>query len=273
MTASQPPADTAEPFGRYGPSYRTAPLRALIRLGVSRGMITKTIRNLWVRLDGRIVDCEVSGILYRLDVLDNVTDMKVLMSSKTYDKKEIHHLTNACHNSIFVDVGANTGYYSLSLLKRGALKVVAIEPNPKTLERLRFNMAINGWLSSSCVVPEGVGPSGTLDFYLHPGLGSASFIPSPESSGTISVDTRPLTEILASLGISKTNGMKIDVEGFEDRALVPFLGDCRHEDLPETIVLETCNSDHWLEDPVHHLNRNGYHEVAHTRANAIYQLA
>lgn len=47
----------------------------------------------------------------------------------------------------FVDIGANTGYYSLIAAKNGVQSVMAYEPNPKYVEMLRESIKI-GWEQS-----------------------------------------------------------------------------------------------------------------------------
>jgi FkbM family methyltransferase len=45
---------------------------------------------------------------------------------------------------LFVDVGANVGYFSLLAAQRGA-RVIAFEPNPECREELAHNIALNGF--------------------------------------------------------------------------------------------------------------------------------
>src|SRR5690349_8071483 len=47
--------------------------------------------------------------------------------------------------SVFVDVGAHVGYYSLLAATQvgPSGKVIAVEPNPPTIQRLRRNLQLN----------------------------------------------------------------------------------------------------------------------------------
>lgn len=46
------------------------------------------------------------------------------------------------HGDVFVDVGANVGYYTLLAAKKGC-KVIAIEPVPQTIAVLKINLRLN----------------------------------------------------------------------------------------------------------------------------------
>jgi hypothetical protein len=104
-------------------------------------MICKWIRKQWRKKGYTIVDAQVRGINYRLHTHINTTDGKLLTSSKFYDHQEIKALSNSLRispagpgeESVFIDIGANTGYYSLTLAQRGFSRILAIEPNPTTL--------------------------------------------------------------------------------------------------------------------------------------------
>ena len=60
------------------------------------------------------------------------------------------------------------------------------------------------------------------------------------------------------------SALKVDVEGFEDRVLAPFLGEAPDSLLPETIIAEHTWSEHWAEDWRQIADRRGYREWART---------
>lgn len=51
---------------------------------------------------------------------------------------------------VFLDVGAHVGHYTLRAA-RIASRVIAVEPNPDTMERLKLNLSINGITNVSCI--------------------------------------------------------------------------------------------------------------------------
>ena len=66
---------------------------------------------------------------------------------------------------LFVNVGANVGYYCAHALSLG-VGVVAIEPMPRNLHYLLTNLRMNGWDDSAEVFPVALGPSsGVVDIW------------------------------------------------------------------------------------------------------------
>jgi FkbM family methyltransferase len=125
--------------------------------------------------------------------------------------------------SVFVDVGANIGTYSIPIARLSGPRttVVAIEASPAIATYLRRNLALNGldgvhvW---ECAAHDTDGQS--VAFYevpaSHFGLGSLA----PQfNRAPISVPTQRLDTILDRLGIDHVDLLKIDVEGFEATVL------------------------------------------------------
>jgi FkbM family methyltransferase len=106
--------------------------------------------------------------------------------------------------SLFVDVGANVGVYSVWAADLGA-EVVAVEPNPAAVNRLKANFDLNGY---ALVVYQGV---------LADHAGQLTFDGSTDTTGHISsegeqVPAFTLDDVLENRVAA---GVKIDVEGAE----------------------------------------------------------
>ncbi len=170
------------------------------------------------------------------------------------DKDEIDFLKSALpDNFIFLDIGANNGFYTQMLLaecKKNKLgRIVSIEPNPLMRERLIENTKLldsQDFESGKYIdiVDCAVGESDTtafLNFSL--GYGQAYIEKSHENG--IPVKIRPLIEILKSLDITKVDALKIDVEGFEYSALKPFFDSADESLFPRKIVIEYTHNDQW----------------------------
>ncbi len=124
----------------------------------------------------------------------------------------------------FADVGAHIGYYSL---KAAAVvgpsgHVIAIEPNPETIQRLRDNIRASG-ASIITVQPVACYDSeATLDLYSAPrsntGESSISRINASQEGPILTsyrVRARSLDTIITEMGVSRVDVIKIDVEGAE----------------------------------------------------------
>jgi hypothetical protein len=124
---------------------------------------------LWLRkpviksLGQHPVDIEVLGAKMRLFTHDNVSEKRVLFTPQFFDATEIALLRQMVHHGFqFADVGANAGIYSLAVaaMAGAQAKIVAVEPQPQMLERLRTNIALNSFTQihvAPCAVGDGVG--------------------------------------------------------------------------------------------------------------------
>lgn len=264
------------PFGTHAPGKNTLLLRAITTIGLSRGKINRWIGRKWQNLGYTLVDKTVRGINYRLHITKNTTDSKLLSSSKIYDETEIRQLSNSLNlpnegkDRVFVDVGANTGYYSLTMAKRGFDRVIAIEPNPQTLDILSYNAAINTFGKKITIVPKCISEDKQTPFYCSGGLGDASVIAQSHEAQPIMVDSDSLLNILHEAEITHIDAMKIDIEGYEDMALKPFFDNAPSALHPNIIVIEVCHKKLWQSDILQILEKNNYTLIKTTRANKIY---
>jgi len=117
----------------------------------------------------------------------------------------------------FIDVGANSGFFTLLASRRVGPtgQVLSFEPLPSMRERITENLALNRMEN---VTLHGVALSNTVGevtFYEGPlgHKGISSMRPIEEVSTTLQVPTMPLDDIAASVPSVKL--IKIDVEGAE----------------------------------------------------------
>jgi FkbM family methyltransferase len=267
--------DESLAWGKYAPLKKTLLFRVLIAVGFGRGAFRAKIIEIWKNRFGNLVDISVRGINYRLNLNDNVIDCKIFASSVIYDKKELNYLKKASQGGLFVDVGANIGYYSLFLAKEANCKVIAIEPNPTTVKRLKFNIKINGKLNEKiAVVPLGIGEEGQFELYSGEDLGGASLHKNlfKKSNNKVIIQTKPLYDILTEQNIKRVDALKIDIEGMEDRALGPFFEKAPSPMWPKCIVLEYDHQHLWEIDLISILMDKGYIEVSRSSGNVILHL-
>jgi FkbM family methyltransferase len=133
--------------------------------------------------------------------------------------------------SIFVDVGANTGFYSLLAISAGSDAVYAYEPIPEIAEMLRENAQASGFLGNlhirTCALTSG---SGTFQVWIPKGSSfvetSASLDPSFRKNVTCrSIDGDTFdNQLLVDLEHRRVRGVnilvKIDVENCEHLVLI-----------------------------------------------------
>ena len=120
---------------------------------------------------------------------------------------------------IFVDVGANTGFFSLwaaSLVGPNG-HVVAIEASPSTFRILRENIEINQSTNLRSVNIAASDRAGVLKLFYGPksNRGEASIIEGDASLCEAEVESLPVDEILHSEEFRRVRLVKVDVEGAE----------------------------------------------------------
>ncbi|HUR81202.1 MAG TPA: FkbM family methyltransferase [Thermoanaerobaculia bacterium] len=144
---------------------------------------------------------------------------------------------------VFVDVGANLGYYSLPAARAGA-RVYAFEAQQALAELLIRSAALNGFDERLAVMWAAVSdrPDGFADFFLAADsslLGVPSLLPHDWLRGGI-VERVPVVTLDAWAqrnGVTRIDVVKIDVEGAESlvlRGMREVLKQCR----PRLVVIE-----------------------------------
>jgi len=124
---------------------------------------------------------------------------------------------------VFVDVGANDGYFSLFAARRVGTtgSVVAVEPSTRERINLRRNLARNG-LENVHVIAAALGAvSGEADLQLaqsvhsgHNTLGRFAY-DDVKAANVERVTLMTLDQVVAALGLTHVDFVKIDVEGAE----------------------------------------------------------
>lgn len=124
---------------------------------------------------------------------------------------------------VVVDVGAHIGTFGDDALRRGAAKVVMVEPDPVNVECIRRNFTPEIAVGKVVVIPEGAwSRPDTLTFSVGAAnSGTGSFVVPEEGKGhqEIRVPVRPLDDMLRQAGIERVNFIKMDIEGAEREAL------------------------------------------------------
>jgi FkbM family methyltransferase len=130
--------------------------------------------------------------------------------------------------SVFVDVGANQGEFTVAAAKRVPRgRVVAVEPAPELREDLAGNVERNGFRNVTIVPSALADRSGTLPLYAQEAVvdgfrneGTASLWAGRERGRLVAeVPVETLDGLVARLALPRVDLVKIDVEGAE-RAVI-----------------------------------------------------
>jgi len=114
------------------------------------------------------------------------------------------------------DVGSHHGLHTICMARHSA-RVVAIEPNPHNVTILQKNVVLNA-LQNVVLRQAAVGDSqGTIDLLEDSTEGGVSYEHGTDNQATIVSELVSLDQIAHEYGFPQL--LKIDVEGFEDRAL------------------------------------------------------
>lgn len=144
----------------------------------------------------------------------------------------------------FVDVGANMGVFSLGIatsIKHQATTIVAIEADDFVSNFLKENIKKNGCEARILVIENGVSDKEeVLKFNIHPNnFGGNSFVSKfNEPVNTKNVLCRPLYDIIVGCGLHNIDVMKIDIEGYEFKALSKFFEEADASLWPRIILTE-----------------------------------
>lgn len=144
-----------------------------------------------------------------------VLDRTLIMGNE-HDDDVAQAIRQAPSRSIFIDIGANIGYFSLLASVHG-MDVEAFEPSPRELKRLRSNILLNN-SSSVAVHPYGLSKTEeTLPLRLGKDYnpGTNSVLETRASDESVLCKFKPLSRALSPEILARTTVCKIDVEGFE----------------------------------------------------------
>jgi len=119
---------------------------------------------------------------------------------------------------LFVDVGANFGFWALAAAQRGC-RVIAVEPVPSTRALLASNAARNGLTDRVEIFAGAVSDSvGQLDVAVPSGESGQASV-HPDAGAELETFTVEATTLDVLLGEQSVRFLKIDVEGHEPAVL------------------------------------------------------
>lgn len=229
------------------------------------------LRKLVLRKGIEVVDVDsIAGLKMRLYPLDNIGDRLSLFMPWYFESKEFNFISNHCQSGdTFIDIGANTGYYTLlaSQIVGAEGSVLSFEPNPVVFNRLKFNLENNDNENIQAFNYGLANRDGEFELKVNPknlGQGTIKGDSEKEDFDVRKVECRVLFEVLQKLNIKKLDVMKIDVEQAEPMVLNPFFSSAPRSLWPNYVLIESSD-----EIPFHDL---GYELLQKTKSNSIFKL-
>lgn len=275
MTNALPraPALKIDQWGYYRPTFPAAICITALRQRIARGAVKGPVRKLLARISSEY-DVEVDGLKLRCRVNDNYTEQMVLERNGHTNRIAIDVITKDLKpGDVFVDVGANCGLFAVFAARKVGPtgRVIAIEPLPAMLERLRFNFAANGFTNVTvCATAVGAHPGEATIHVSAKQYGHASLVGTEGEELTVPVT--PLQAIVERAGVPRIDALKIDIEGFEDRALLPFIRGAPRQLWPARIFMEVDHASRWQEDCLAGLLQAGYRETWRSGSDILLAL-
>lgn len=168
------------------------------------------------------VDCymevERKGLTWVLNPFDYVQQNLFWLGE--HDRWDTFHVKRLlAPDAVICDIGANFGYYSVTLAEylKPKGRVFAFEPHPATRDRLERHVAMNQLGEVVKVMPCALSDApGTLRMTFREDNTGAAHI---SSEGNIEVEVSTLDSFCDLHELSRLDFVKIDVEGFEVRVL------------------------------------------------------
>ena len=276
-----PPSPDPATWGSYPVAASHRGLLAVIRRQPRAGIgkrLAHALRRLFIWTHRDPVDAEVDGFRMRVSLHGNVSERRYFFTPHWVDPVERAFVeARLPAGGRFVDVGANAGIYSLWAARAvgPSGRVLAIEANPVMADRLAFNLTASGLADRVTIARSAVGETtGKATFTLDArNLGGSSLRAASVSAtgATIAVPVQPLADIVREAGLTAIDILKIDIEGWEPQALLPFFATADRTRWPRHLILEH-SPQRWGRDLGAELATLGYAEVGRGRGNVVLSL-
>lgn len=207
---------------------RQGPILATVSRASQHGLVPNALQNRLPPLRRDLVLTVANGkkITYRATDSDPVGQILLWKGWDGFESEMSRLFFDRAKTArIILDVGANTGYYTLlGLSASDTSKVIAFEPNPDIKERLSQNIIMNGWVHRVEVRGEAVSEGdGNATLFIPPGE-SPTMTTLDANRGMIEVERTlnvPVVSLDSALGhLRDIDLVKIDVEGFELKTLM-----------------------------------------------------
>ncbi len=263
--------DFLSPFGTYPPT-KTHSL-ALKIFNSAPWPLLRRVNNFFMqRRQTAVLDISVAGLNLRFQPGVDLIYQTMLRRRKRKkfdltERRAIEQICKRTSNPFVIDVGANTGNYPFLLtISLPGLRIIAVEPHPVLYRNLIFNIKTNNLKTIevlNCAISDYTGTA-KMNFF-----GGGFGLSQLDADGDTEVSCVTLADIVKESGVNSVTAVKVDVEGYEDRVIIPYLNTMPSKLWPKLIVTEYCHDNRWIENPIDAAIMKGYTEIARTKLNCI----
>jgi len=257
-------------FGAFKPNFLQ---KFLIYIGqnsfLKRGLFRYRYSKLIFSIKKGPLDIYFKKCAFRLFGENNLIEYGILLDPK-YNSLDIEFLLEGSNlGSNFVDLGSNIGLYSQPLaLASPNGTVLSIDANPFMKTRLIFNNKASGITNVKFIlsaVSNKIG-KGSLKIRKND---NAIVALNENIQSDVKINT--LENLIHENNIKSIYGLKIDIEGHEDKALVPFLLNANESLLPKKIVIEKLSKNTDYPECTLAFKKLNYKLISRSKNNSFYE--
>lgn len=164
-----------------------------------------------------------NAVSFTLDINDWIT--RIMLIEGDYENMSTSLAKKILANGgVFVDVGANFGLFTcIAAHGNSKVKVIAVEPNYKVIERLLNNISQNNLENNVQVINTAISSTVQLVTMEQPASNNlGTTVTKTGESGSLSILSSPLDFILKQHNVNRVQLLKIDIEGNEFSILENF---------------------------------------------------
>ena len=263
--------DFNSPFGTYLPTKAHSIALKILHSGPKE--LLRLINNMFMQeRQTAVLDVSVAGLNLRFQPGVDLVNQTMLRRRKreSFDLTERQAIEKICRNTpnpLVIDIGANIGNYCFLLTRSMPnLQIIAVEPHPVLCKNLVFNFNTNNLKTIevlNCAISDYTGTA-KMNFF-----GDGFGLSHLDVDGDTEVSCVTLADIVKESGVNGITAIKVDVEGYEDRVIIPYLNTMPSKFWPKLIVTEYCHDNRWIENPIEAAIMKGYIEIARTELNCI----
>jgi FkbM family methyltransferase len=217
-------ADTTAAAVRPAPPLVRALSRVIRWMPIGRYRLIHESRRLAIAPFIAHLSPELGGLAFQCDPRDSVA--REACYTGVYEPQETQLVSRILNRGdVFVDAGANWGYFTLTAAQRvgAAGRVLAFEPEPRLFELLCANLRLNAldWVTRHRVGLADRRGSQPFTAYVDTSQNwGQSHAAAPGARADFEIDTVRLDDALDAAQIARAQLTKIDIEGGEAAALV-----------------------------------------------------